>query len=153
MVRWANPKSENPIFVKTEFMKNTISYVLIAILFAICLKLYFDLGSVKRENEALKTEFEREKAKPAAAQEEEEVEVADYMFKLQWFSNKLYFAGKGNNPELVEFYLHEMEEAMEELSESEVVKNGVPIHKFIKSLRIGRIGTVRKENRRRPGHV
>lgn len=62
---------------------------------------------------------------------EGDIEVADYMHKLQIFSAKLYFAGQEGNQELVDFYLHELEETMEILEDANVVDEGIEISRQI----------------------
>lgn len=56
-----------------------------------------------------------------------EVELVALMGRMQLFMNKLYFAGIGKNKELRDFYIHEIEEAMEEIEEGEVMHEGVNI--------------------------
>ena len=56
--------------------------------------------------------------------ESEELEVAVLMQRFQWNVNKLYFAGMANNKPLANFYLHELEESMEELAEHPIEENG-----------------------------
>ncbi len=51
-------------------------------------------------------------------------ELAVYMQRLQWYSNKLYFSGKAGNARLTEFYLHELEEVMEEVVEAKIIDEG-----------------------------
>src|SRR5690349_14889212 len=53
--------------------------------------------------------------------EEEHMEVAVYMGRIQAYHQKLWAAGEANNIELAAFYLHEMEEAMEEIAEGHVM--------------------------------
>ena len=65
-------------------------------------------------------------------EEEEEIEVSIIMTNIQRHFGKLYFAGNEKNWELAEFYTHELEEAMEELEEHNVVEDGINISKFVK---------------------
>lgn len=58
---------------------------------------------------------------------EEEIEVAIVMGRIQRFHQKFWLAMRANNPELSQFYLHEMEEAMEEIAEANVIDDGVDI--------------------------
>jgi len=60
-----------------------------------------------------------------------EIELAIYMGRLQLFADKLWWAGKAQNKELVQFYLHEMEEAMEEVHEAGIVHDGVNISDLV----------------------
>lgn len=58
---------------------------------------------------------------------EESVDLIMLMGRLQLFMNKLYFSGINNNGPLSEFYIHEIEETMEEIAEGEVTHEGVDI--------------------------
>jgi len=58
---------------------------------------------------------------------EESHEVVNQMVIFQWLTNKLYFAGTAGNMPLTEFYLHELEEKMEEFAEGEIVDEGVQL--------------------------
>jgi hypothetical protein len=59
--------------------------------------------------------------------DDHELEVAVYMDRLHRFSNKLYFAAASGHQETVDFYIHEMEEVMEELAEAGVEEDGFDI--------------------------
>jgi hypothetical protein len=60
-------------------------------------------------------------------EEHEEVEVAEFMGRLDRYHEKWWQAGKLGNAELAAFYLHEMEEAMEEIAEANVVEDGADV--------------------------
>lgn len=62
----------------------------------------------------------------------EEVELAPYMGSLQRFSQKLGYAAEAKNEELVEFYLHEIEETLDELEATVPEHEGLPIAKPIR---------------------
>ena len=64
-------------------------------------------------------------------EEEEEIEVSSIMTNIQRHFGKLYFAGTAQNWDLAEFYVHEVEEAMEELEEHNVIEDGINISKFV----------------------
>jgi hypothetical protein len=64
--------------------------------------------------------------------EHEEIEVAEYMGKLQIYTTKLYFAGINKNITLAEFYLHETEEVMEKLADANVVDEGIKVSELMK---------------------
>jgi hypothetical protein len=57
----------------------------------------------------------------------EEPELAIYMGRLQLFMNKLYFAGINQNDELSAFYIHEIEETLEELVAAKIIDDGIDI--------------------------
>ncbi len=74
----------------------------------------------------------RTEAAPAAGNgamdQEEEIEVAEIMGRMERHHAKWWVAGREGNVELAGFYLHELEEAMEELAEAHVVEdNGVDV--------------------------
>ncbi len=74
---------------------------------------------------------ERGPAAPSAQESDEEhhdeIEVAIVMGRIQRFHQKYWLAVRGSNAELAQFYLHEMEEAMEEITEAKVVDEGIDI--------------------------
>jgi hypothetical protein len=57
-------------------------------------------GSPETETTALPEKKEE-------AHEHGHEELAEYMMRLQWYANKLYFAGEAGNQPLADFYLHE----------------------------------------------
>lgn len=56
------------------------------------------------------------------------------MGRMQVYADKLYFAGKAGNSALVEFYLHEIEEVMEEISKAEITDDGHDISNYMKQM-------------------
>lgn len=68
---------------------------------------------------------------PVAVEEDhygtEDLEVAVIMGRIQRYHQKLWLAGKEGNTELARFYLHEIDEAMKEISEGGVVDEGVNV--------------------------
>ncbi len=58
--------------------------------------------------------------------------LAHYMSWLQRYSNKAGFAILGKNKPLANFYVHEVEETLEDVAKYHAVHNGKPIAKFIK---------------------
>ena len=61
-----------------------------------------------------------------------EIDLVMLMGRLQLYMNKMYFAGINDNTELRDFYVHEIEEIMEEISEGEVTHEGVDISQNMK---------------------
>ena len=57
----------------------------------------------------------------------QKIEIADVMTKLQRHFNKLWFAGNEQNWELAGFYVHELEEAMHEISDGDVVEDNIQL--------------------------
>lgn len=70
---------------------------------------------------------------------EEEFEIADHMAKLQRYHHKLFLSGKSNNLDLISFYLHEMEEVMEEIAEEEIIEEGIDISANMKNFGLGQV--------------
>ncbi|MDQ3102124.1 MAG: hypothetical protein M3R08_12100 [Bacteroidota bacterium] len=58
---------------------------------------------------------------------EEEIEVAIIMGRIQRFHQKFWIAARAQNAPLAQFYLHEMEEAMEEIADAQLHDDGVDI--------------------------
>jgi len=73
----------------------------------------------------------------AENEEAEEVEIAPYMARLQRYAQNLYYSGKAENKELASFYIHEMEEIMEELVEFGIYEDGIDISKNMSTFGIG----------------
>ena len=65
-------------------------------------------------------------------EEEEHVEVAIQMGRIQRYYQKWWAAGRAENAELAKFYLHEMEEAMEVVSDGNVSNEGVYVSNFMR---------------------
>jgi hypothetical protein len=58
---------------------------------------------------------------------EGELELAVVMGRMQRYHQKFWLATKAANPELAAFYLHEMEEAMEEVAAAGIVEDGFDV--------------------------
>lgn len=71
--------------------------------------------------------------------DEESVDLIMLMGRLQLFMNKLYFSGINNNEALIDFYVHEMEEAMEVIAEGEVSHGGVDISTKMESFGLAQL--------------
>lgn len=63
----------------------------------------------------------------AHKEEKKEVEIADFMLYIQHFHHKLYLSAKAGNAGLCKFYLQEIGEKMEAISEANIWSNGVNI--------------------------
>ena len=59
--------------------------------------------------------------------EEETIEVAIVMGRIQRFHQKFWQAARAGNKDLVQFYLHEMEEAMDEVAQAGVIEEGIDV--------------------------
>lgn len=70
-------------------------------------------------------------------EEDYDLEVAEYMARIHGYSNKLYFAAQAGEDDLVDFYLHEMEEAMEELEHAEIIEDGFNVSQAIRTFGLG----------------
>ena len=81
---------------------------------------FFQIQTLKVENAHLENLIEEQSAP-------EEIEIADVMAKLQRHMNKLWFAGNEENWELAGFYVHELEEAMHEISDGNVVEDNIQL--------------------------
>jgi hypothetical protein len=66
--------------------------------------------------------------------EEEEFPLGDYMGKLLYYTHKLGVAGKYQNWDLANFYLHELEETTEFLVKSNITDEGIAVSKLIEGI-------------------
>lgn len=111
---------------------STILYGLQALSLLLIIYLFFEL---KNGGEAAPEPPAVVAATPEAEEEEEEhFELAVAMGHLQRYSAKLHYAGVAENQDLANFYLHEMEEVMEEVVEAKVVDDGMPISNLMESM-------------------
>lgn len=83
-------------------------------------------------------------AQPSAVEEVEEIEVAEVMGRLQRFHEKWWAAGSAGNATLAAFYLHEMEESMEEIIDADVVEDGVSLAPLMRSFGVANIEKLEK---------
>jgi len=65
--------------------------------------------------------------------EEVELEVAVYMGRIQQYTHKLWAAGTAGNLPLANFYMHEIDEAMEDLELANIDDDGVPVSMHMKT--------------------
>ena len=97
-------------------MKNILLYILVGLNLALTFYLFSKMpvsGSAED--------------KPNTEVHTEEPELAIYMGRLQLYMNKLYFAGINQNDALAAFYIHELEEALEEIVAAKIVDEGIDI--------------------------
>jgi hypothetical protein len=62
-----------------------------------------------------------------------ELEVAVYMGRIEQHTRKLWASGTEGNLPLAKFYLHEIEEAMEDLERAGINDDGVPVSEHMKT--------------------
>jgi len=65
----------------------------------------------------------------------EEVHLGAIMGNMHYFLNKSAWAAKEKNVTLSKFYLHELEETVEDLIEKSVIENGVAINQMLRPLK------------------
>ena len=68
--------------------------------------------------------------------EEDEIEVAVVMSHIQRHANKLFFAGNKANWPLASFYVHELEESMEEIEDGHIIEDDINISTLMKAMGI-----------------
>ena len=66
------------------------------------------------------------------------------MGRIQRYHQKLWLAGEAGNTELAKFYLHEMEEAMEEIAEGHVVEDSVDVSANMRTYGLATVELVEK---------
>jgi hypothetical protein len=72
-----------------------------------------------------------------ASGHEEELEVAVVMGRIQRYHQKFWLSTRAGNSELAGFYLHEMEEAMEEIADAGIMENGLDLSALMRSHGLG----------------
>ena len=75
-------------------------------------------------------------------EDDEEIELAVVMSHIQRHANKLYFAGQNENWPLASFYVHELEESMEEVEHGHIEEDGINISKLMKSIGLPALKTM-----------
>ncbi len=113
-------------------MKNIILYLVLTVLVLFTGYMYYSLQQLQKEKEAMKQKLNDYES--SLEEKQEEIEVADIMTKLQRHTNKLWYAGKAKNWELADFYVTELKEAMEEITEHNVKEEGVNISELMKMM-------------------
>lgn len=101
-------------------MKNTIALLLALAAFIFSLYAAFGPRPESRQNERPSIFADKE-------EKSEEPEIADFMLYIQHFHHKLYLSAKAGNASLCKFYLNEMGEKMQEISQANIWSNGVNI--------------------------
>lgn len=91
-------------------MKNSLSYMLIGLL-----AIYVVILTIQSNQQQAQIDEMSNQGK---------VELVNQMSKFQYFSNKLWFAGKSGNWELAHFYAHEIEETIEIIEEANLTEEG-----------------------------
>jgi len=112
-------------------MKNTYLWIAFTLLLIFCIVLMLRLSFVSKQIEVLKADKVAQTTTPSTAHQEEEIELAIAMNHIQRHANKLYFAGQNGNWPLAAFYIHELEEAMEEVANGNITDEGINISKLM----------------------
>jgi hypothetical protein len=94
--------------------------------FALCTYLYVRVTDLSEEVKVLRSQKVVIAPQPTLTTPAQ-FEVAVAMGRIQQYTHKLWWAGQGGNVPLVQFYLHEIEEAMEEVAEAGVVDEDVEV--------------------------
>ena len=78
--------------------------------------------------------------------EKEEYHLVDKMTSYQYYSHKLWLSGEARNSELIDFYLHEMEEVAEELIDKKVQYDGYDIGNLTEKMLLPAIERLEESN-------
>ena len=111
--------------------KTLFSYFLIFLIFSFGLWLFNKNQHLEKQIEVLK-------------EQKIPVNLVQEMGQLQKFVNKLYFSSKSKNKALTEFYIHELEEVMENIQKGDIVKNRQKISTLIESFGLKSLETYEK---------
>lgn len=82
----------------------------------------------------------------ASDEHEESHELVSSMGSLQLYFGKAWFAGQAENWELAHFYVHEMEETMEEIIEDKVIHDDKDISKLMKDMAWDQLETLEERS-------
>ncbi len=117
-------------------MKQTYIWIAFTLLLVLNIVLMLRLSHVSTRLDGMKTTPREQPSTPVAHHEAEEIEVAISMNHIQRHANKLYFAGQNENWPLAGFYVHEIEETMEEIADGHVEDDGINISQLMEALGI-----------------
>ena len=106
--------------------------------------LFVRVGQVQGDLEQKISSLSRSSAAIMHEPEEHEIEVAEHMTRIQAFNTKLWAAGNSDNQELVEFYVHELEEAMELIADARVEDEGINVSQAMQQIGIPALETFEK---------
>lgn len=109
------------------------------LLFILAILTLYKTSQQSKQIDNLKRNVETLQSVQPTVPEPQHFELATAMGKLQYFVNKLYFSYKNSNKPLADFYLHELEEAFEEIEEANVMDDGIHISDNIKTFGISGI--------------
>lgn len=108
---------------------STIALSLAAL--SLALNIYLLKRPAPHEGHALNPSSSPAEESPHA---EEEHVLLGSMGYFQRFSTKLYWAGQAENWPLAGFYVHELEEILEELEEADIIEEGESVSALIKEI-------------------
>jgi hypothetical protein len=77
--------------------------------------------------------LQAERPLPQAQASEGKYEVAVVMGRIQQYHQKWWAAGQTANAQLAAFYLHELEEAMEEVAEAKIMDDGIDVSQAMRT--------------------
>lgn len=111
-------------------MKQNILLLISIIAFVFALYNQVLVRNLSNQNQQLTKELE--KIRHHSSEEKEEVELAVIMGRMQIHFDKLWFAGSNENWDLAGFYIHELEESLEELEENNITEDDIDISNLVK---------------------
>lgn len=118
-------------------MKSNLTLVISLIALGVSVLMFFNTHKLKQEMEHAGKKGNH--TLPKVEHDDEHEELAEYMLRLQWYSNKLYFAGINGNEDLTEFYLEELEEVMEEVVHERIMEDGKDISSFMNTYGVSQV--------------
>lgn len=116
-------------------MKQTYIWVAFVLLLVLNIVLMMRLSHANKRIDGLqggKHEASHEGRHHEETEDKKEIEVAVVMSHIQRHANKLFFAGNKANWPLAAFYVHELEESMEEIEDAHIVEDDINISKMMK---------------------
>ena len=116
-------------------MKKTVSVLMI--IASLLLSILALFKATPKESYEIKS-FHKEEN-----EEKTEIEVVDKMMYIQHYHQKLYFSGVNANPALMKFYMHELEEKMEEIANGNVWSKNVNISENMRNYGLKQLDILR----------
>ncbi|MCS6968043.1 MAG: hypothetical protein RMJ44_05190 [Cytophagales bacterium] len=103
--------------------------------FLLAIALAFSCQSTTPEQTRLNHQLEELQRKQVALEQKQYVPHLGWsMVQLQTYHAKLYFAGAAKNWELAAYYVHELEEALEEVQKFHPVHEGIKVGQLVEAI-------------------
>ncbi len=123
-----------------------VSFAILAILCVVFFAFQqFKISSLQNDIEKLESKNANPNVEKIETENEQEhYELAIVMARMQTYMQKLHFAGQNENWKLAQFYIHELEETMEDIIDHKVTDDGKDISSLVKTMAFPNIEKLEK---------